>query len=130
MNLHQNSLECKTNIQNNPLILWISEANIFCSEVEKPFSNFYKLKVKTIFFDSIGRRVKTPIFDYNLVITINYYSSIKIERSKSNNFLFFVTDNNSLHFFLNKLLAVLRNINVRFRRYLQNLNIFGGFNYF
>ena len=131
MNLHQNALGCKTNIQNNLLILRILEGNIFWSAVERDFSYLCKLKVKPIFFfDSIGRRLNTLIiyenilvFYYNLVITINYCFSTNIEKSKIKNLFFFI-NNKNLQFFLNKLVTVLSNLMLRFQKSLQSLTVF------
>jgi hypothetical protein len=145
MNLHQNALECNTNIQNTPLILEIPEANIFFSEVERFFPNLYKYEVETIFSNNMGRKINPFIilntilvFSYNIVRPTNYFTYIKIEK-RSNllhivvcNFyyssiivqsvLFFVTNTNSLHFFLNTL-SVLRNL-------IEIPKVFAKFKYF
>ena len=100
MNLYQNALEFNTNIQNNSLILRILETNILWPEVGRYFPNLCKLKVKTIFFDNIGRQL----------FFVNYASQFFLNK--------LIT------------VLILRNLILIFYKPLKNLNILGEVNYF
>lgn len=64
MKLQQNAFGRNKNIQNNPIILKVSEKNIFCFGINQFFSSNYKFEVNTSIISNFFKEIICCIKEY------------------------------------------------------------------